>query len=414
MSTVIDTNAFLDHENILSEYDNVILSIVVLKELDKLKFKDTIGYSARSAIRNIRKYISDPSNNHRFDTNFDASLSPDMNIIMTAKRNDALLVTKDISMSILAESFNVECELKQDDNFESYDPYIIDLTPTFPFETIDLEGDQLKDFKKYIKEKFDKELTPWSFYLTKKDIFSYNPKKNMLECISKNKDCCKLLVDDGVTFKPKDKYQKAAIYSILNADATLITGKWGTGKSILSLSTALSIADNRKVFILRPTITSKKYDVGFLPGDKRSKLEDFFSGFISAFSSLYGNTRTTKSGKAGATYDYVKEEILPEKTEFLSITELHGLSIQEGDIVIVDEVQLLNIEYMSLLLSRINEGAKLIMLGDIQQTIGLLKHSESGLNKLLSLLPDKSVSVVELKEVYRNSDLCKLADKVIS
>ena len=134
---------------------------------------------------------------------------------------------------------------------------------------------------------------------------------------------------------------------------------------------------------------------------------------MSALTSLYGNTRTTKSGKKGASYDYVKEDLSHEKFEFLSMPELHGLSIQEGDIIIVDEAQLLDVEYMSLLISRIGEGAKLVLMGDMGQTVNLLKNSESGLNKLINVLPHESISVVELKEVYRNKKLCELADKLM-
>lgn len=410
--TVIDTNVFIDHPQILEEYDNVIFSIVVLKELDELKYRDNIGYSARSAIRTIRKYITE-NDSFIFDTNLDNTMTNDMNIIMAAKRHKATLLTKDVSMSLLAESFSIPCEIKQDQSLSEFSPYIEDPDCGFAFPSLDLKDEDLNNFKTYIKHKFNKDLMDWSYYLTAKDIFCYNPIKNMLECISKNGDYCNVTVDEGIIFKPKDKYQKAAVYSILNADATLLVGGWGVGKSIVSTACALSIADNRKVFILRPTVTAKRYDLGFLPGDKSEKLYQFFSGFMSALSSLYGNTRTTQSGKKGASYDYVKEDLSHEKFEFLSMPELHGLSIQEGDIIIVDEVQLLDVEYMSLLISRIGEGAKLVLMGDMGQTVNLLKNSESGLNKLINVLPHESISVVELKEVYRNKKLCELADKLM-
>jgi hypothetical protein len=52
-------------------------------------------------------------------------------------------------------------------------------------------------------------------------------------------------------------------------------------------------------------------------------------------------------------------------------------------------------------------------MGDMNQTVNLLKNSESGLNKLLNILPNKAISHVDLKTVYRNKDLCKLADKIL-
>lgn len=414
--SIIDTNVFIDHPEILEDYPNVILSIVVLKELDELKYRDNIGYSARSAIRSIRKFVSEaPKGSFTFDTNSDNSMTHDMNIIMCAKRHNATLITKDVSMTLLAESFSVECEMLVDKPVTEYSPYIVDNNCNFPFASYNLEGQDLEDFKVYIKEKFDKTLTDWSYYLTKKDIFCYNPKKDMLECISKTKEYCVLEPEEGVEFRPKDRQQKAAVYSIMNADATLLVGGWGVGKSILSTACALTLAQGRKVFILRPTIVSKRYDVGFLPGDKKEKLYQYFSGFLSALASLYGDTRTSTQVKEGkvVSYDYVKEDLCHQKFEFLTMPELHGLSIQQGDIIMVDEVQLLDVEYMSLLISRIGDGAKLILMGDMNQTVNLIKNSESGMNKLLQNLPHESISVVALTEVYRNKKLCELADRLM-
>ena len=323
-----------------------------------------------------------------------------------------LLADDELSSLINTSNIDINVPIKIDSIVGEYNPYIEDLKPTFPFEAYDLEGEQLEDFKSYISENFNTKLEPWSFYVTKKDIFCFNPNLNKLECISKNKDYCKLNLDNDIVFKPKDKYQKAAVYSILNCDATLLIGGWGTGKSIVSVATALSLSKDKKVFILRPTISSKRYDVGFMPGDKNEKLYQYFSGFMSALASLYGNTRTTKN-KEGISYDYIKEDLSQEKFEFLSMPELHGLSIQEGDIIVVDEAQLIDINYMSLLISRIGEGAKLVLMGDLNQTTNLLKMSESGLSKLLSVLPNKTLSVVELKEVYRNKELCELADNLM-
>ena len=412
--SIIDTNVFIDHPEVLEDYSNVILSIVVLKELDELKYKDNIGYSARSAIRHIRKFVSEKT--VQFDTNMDNSMTHDMNIIMCAKRHNATLITKDVSMTLLAESFSVKVEMMVDKPLTEYSPYIVDEDCQFPFSTLNLSGNELDQFKEYVKNKFDKEVVDWTYYLTSKDIFCYNPIKNMLECISCSKDYCKLQLEEGVEFKPKDRRQKAAIYSILNADATLLIGGWGVGKSIVSTACALTLAQGKKVFILRPTVVSKRYDVGFLPGDKKEKLYQYFSGFLSALASLYGDTRTQVSGdKDGkkVSYDYVKEDLCHEKFEFLTMPELHGLSIQKGDVIMVDEVQLLDVEYMSLLISRIGDGAKLILMGDLNQTVNLIKNSESGMNKLLHNLPHESISVVELTEVYRNKKLCELADKLM-
>jgi len=409
---IIDTNCFLDHADILIDYPDVIFSMISLQELDALKNDKIRGYSARAAIKSIRTYV-DKNPECILDSHIDESVSNDMNIIMTAKRYNGIVLTKDIGMTLLARALSVEFEIKEDTILEEYSPYIHDTDPGFVFQTNDLEGKQLKEFKNYILWKFDRPLSDWDYYITPEDIFCYNPHKKRLDCISRNRKYCGFNIEEGVDFRPRDIYQKAAVYSIFNADATLLTGSPGTGKSLVSVSCALALAQDRKVYILRPTIESKRYALGHLPGDKNDKLYPYFSGFMSALSTLYGNTRTPKHGMNNVDYDFIKEDLSHKKFEFLTMPELHGLSVQAGDILIADEIQLLDKEYMGLLISRIGEGAKLVLMGDMNQTVNLLKNSESGLNKLLNILPNKAISHVDLKTVYRNKDLCKLADKIL-
>jgi predicted ribonuclease YlaK len=77
----------------------------------------------------------------------------------------------------------------------------------------------------------------------------------------------------------------------------------------------------------------------------------------------------------------------------------------------VDEAQLITIDYMSMILSRPSESGKLILLGDLKQTYGVVKPSESGLLKLLRSLPHRSIAYVELQNSYR-SPLLEVADKL--
>lgn len=409
---LIDTNVFIDHSDVLAHHENIILPIVVLKELDGLKFKPEIGYAARAAIHGIRSYIKS-GKKHIFDTAYDSTINNDTNIIFSAKRHNAKILTKDVAMSLLAASFAVDCDLIDDVNVAEYESVIFDSDPEFPFPDNDLGGEDLKQFKKYIQNKFDRELEPWTYYvINKKDAFCYDPKQKKLVYITGQQRYNKFEIEEGVKFKAKDIYQKMAVYSIVNADASLLLGRYGTGKSILSTAVALSLSQDRKVFVLRPTLKKNTYDIGFLPGDKQEKLYEFFSGYMSALTALYGNTRSCNDGK-GCGYDYVKEDLSKSKLEFLTMPELHGLSVQAGDIILVDEVQLLNREYMQLLLSRIGEGAKLVMMGDLKQTYSLLKKAESGLLGLLENLPHPGLSVVELRNIYRNKELAELADKII-
>jgi PhoH-like ATPase len=90
---------------------------------------------------------------------------------------------------------------------------------------------------------------------------------------------------------------------------------------------------------------------------------------------------------------------------------IQGVSILEGEILIVDEVQLITKEYMSMILSRMSEGSKLFLLGDLHQTYSTISKQDSGLFRLQQLLPHEAIAHVELKNIYRNK-LTELAMKL--
>ncbi len=150
--------------------------------------------------------------------------------------------------------------------------------------------------------------------------------------------------------------------------------------------------------------------IGFLPGNKHDKLIEWSSGFLSALYYIYGNTNG-QSDRNGLTYDYVKEVLFQEKFEIIPLNMIQGLSLLENDIMIVDEVQLMSIDYMTMLLSRFSKGSKLIMIGDYKQTYDVVKAGESGLLALIKTLPSKELCWVKLKNSHR-SGLIELADKI--
>jgi PhoH-like ATPase len=91
------------------------------------------------------------------------------------------------------------------------------------------------------------------------------------------------------------------------------------------------------------------------------------------------------------------------------MNSIQGLSLLDNDVLMVDEIQLINISYLSMILSRPSKTGKLILMGDLKQTYNVVRPSESGLLKLLRVLPHKSLAYVELQNSYR-SDILEVAD----
>ena len=69
-------------------------------------------------------------------------------------------------------------------------------------------------------------------------------------------------------------------------------------------------------------------------------------------------------------------------------------------------------EYMSMILSRMSEGSKLFLLGDLHQTYSTINKQDSGLYRLQQILPHEALAWVDLKKIYRNK-LTEIAIKLL-
>lgn len=423
---VIDTNLLLDDANILfklaNEYDKVVIPLTVLKELDKHKYNHNLSYSARNAIRSIIDFRNEFPDKIDFHVGEEEICNNDMHIINGAIEHDADLATKDMSMSIVASSKDVDSRLYDVILNNLFDPYVyLHMEDLCQDEDIFCyqQNYHLKDYDELF-EIFSKasgrELSrdAWFFVIISTGeenpvVYAHHPIDCNFDRIDNNPIYRELYVDDYQKLKARDIYQVCAIYALREAPHTIITGRWGSGKTLLATAFSLHCS-KKKTFITRaPVGINDKYDLGFLPGNKDDKMMDWLAGFTSALYFLYGNTRGQR--KDDLDYDFIKDVVFRDKFEILPMNSIQGLSLLDNDILIVDEVQLVTVDYMSMILSRPSGTGKLILLGDLGQTYNVVKPSESGLLKLLRVLPHKSLALVNLKNSYR-SDLLEVADKL--
>lgn len=427
MSTItVDTNLLLDDEKIIyklaKDYDEILITITVLKELDKHKYNPNLAFSARSAIRAIREFKDKYPNKIKFHISDNDITNNDLRIIEATLANNADLATKDVSMSMIANAKGVNTKLYDVVMNNLFDPYnYINIEDIYQYEDqfewdkiIENENydDTIELFSKILGKTLNKD--SWFFIFiqaekTEPYIYANNPKNHWLVRIDCSPLYHEIKCDNGKIIKARDVYQVCAMYALKEADNVILTGKWGSGKSLLASAYSLQDFD-KKVFISRPPIgINSKYNIGFVPGDKEEKMCDWLGGFTSALYYIYGNTKGQTDGKNG--YDYVRDNIFPAKYEVLPLNSIQGLSLLDDDVLLVDEVQLISVDYMSMLLSRPSENGKLILMGDLKQTYDVVKPSESGLLKLLRVLPHKSLAFIKLENSYR-SDILELADKL--
>jgi PhoH-like ATPase len=423
-SILIDTNLLLDDPKIIfklsKEHEKIIIPITVLKELDKHKANPDLAYSARSAIHEIREFKDNHPDKLTLYVNEDDVSTSDLKIIRAAMDNNAKLATKDISMSLVAEAADVDCELYGVVREGLSDPYvkikISTIVDDFEYKQnyYDIAYyDTIALFSKACGKNLD--INSWFFVFIVDDedydlcLYAHNPLNFEFKRID-NISSYRGIPTIGGELEALDWYQICAIYALREAPNVLLTGKWGSGKTLLATANALD-TNKRKIFITRPPVgINRHYDIGYLPGNKEDKMADWFAGFISALYYMYSNTRDQKDGNGG-TFDFVKEEIFKKKFETVPINAIQGMSILEGDTLMVDEIQLVDVDYLSMILSRSSEGSNMVLMGDLSQTYNVVRPSESGLLKLLRALPHRSMCHVNLKNSYRG-ELVELADQL--
>jgi PhoH-like ATPase len=422
---IIDTNLLLDDANIIyklsREYEKIIIPLTVLKELDDHKYNPNLSYSARNAILAIRQFKEECPDKITFHIGDDEINGNDARIIRAAEEVGATVATKDMSMSIQAEAKGLETEIYNTVLNNVYDPYVYIFheklyTDRDVFEYGQMYAGEayesvLKTFSRAAGKELNKDA--WFFVFINVEterpiIYANNPTDYIFDRIDNNALYLEVRLD-GNTIKARDSYQNCALYALQVAPHCLITGCWGSGKTLLSVAHTLA-RSHTKAFVTRPPIgLDRKYDLGFMPGKKEDKMMDWLAGFLSALYYIFGNSRGQM--KDGATYDYIKDQMFSQLFEILPMNAIQGLSLLDKDVLLVDEVQLISVDYISMILSRPSKTGKLILMGDLKQTYNVVKPSESGLLKLLRVLPHRSMAYVELQNSYR-SDILEVADKL--
>lgn len=404
---VLDTNVLLETPELLEDRTiQFILPYTVLKELDDLKRKRyELGHAVRIAARAIMK--------HKEHLHFDFSGKDsdgsfnDERILDATAHNDAELFTEDILMTLLAEARGitttnpsareeveemtgyVELEVTEDmdDLIQSY----------YSRSAVTTKGYEVDMLHKYLPRLPNPTESVILFWGDSYTIYKYDAANDYyVKALPRSK---KVQVNgSGPVIEAFDAYQHLALISACNMDIplTIIDGAIGSGKTLLSLAAALHLKyahHMNTVYITRPPIgIDSRYDVGFLPGSAADKLNPWIGGVISNLELLYPR---------GA------QEVFAENFQHFPVNSAQGYSIHNS-VLIVDEAQLLSIDVMKQIISRVSSGSKLILLGDEAQSYKIVPKAESGFRRLKNLLPSPLVEYVKLKKIYR-SELAELS-----
>lgn len=387
---VLDTNVILHDFRCLDNFEenDVYLPIVVLEELDKFKKgNDQINYNAREFLRQLDAITDDnlftegtPLGNglgklfvetgikaqERVYQIFPERISDHriLSAVIEISERDAkvktILVTKDINLRMKARAIGLTAEdyindkvvdvllfEKQHKTFKDMDSSVIDRLYSTP------EGISLDEFD------LDMAVTANECFVMKngkKSVLTrYNPFTNKISRIEKQ-------ICYGI--QPRNAEQSFAIEVLMDPEIKLvaITGKAGTGKTLLALAAALKQSENfEQILLARPIVALGNKELGFLPGDEKQKIAPYMQPLFDNLSVI-----KTHIPYGGAESRNIEEMQKSKKLEIEALAYIRGRSLSEM-ICIVDEAQNLTPHEIKTIITRAGEGTKMIFTGDLQQ-----------------------------------------------
>jgi PhoH-like ATPase len=434
---ILDTNVLLhDYKCIYNfEENDVIIPIVVLEELDKFKRgNDQINFHAREFTRELDKLSGDMLltaniplgenlGNLHIETGKDFSdkvsqsfseRTPDHRILAIAeyvsnanKDKTVVLISKDINLRMKAKSLGILAQDYQNDKVANIDDLYKGITVMEGMDQ-DLisklyelpEGVASEEFK------FDQKMKGHQFFIMKNNgssaLSHFNPVSKLLNRVIKQ-------TTYGID--PRNAEQTFALDALCNPDIQLVslTGKAGTGKTLVALAAALAQHKRYKqIFLARPIVPLANRDLGFLPGDVKEKMEPYMQP-------LYDNLTVIKHKFSHQSPEFVRinEMVKEEKLVITPLAYIRGRSLS-GIFFIVDEAQNLTPHEIKTIITRAGEGTKMVFTGDIEQIDSpYLDTASNGLSYLSDKMKDQDIFAhVNLVKGER-SFLSELASKLL-
>ncbi|MGI6679973.1 MAG: PhoH family protein [Bdellovibrionota bacterium] len=432
---VIDTSVILHDHNVITHFKDqyVAIPIAVLEELDNFKKgNDTKSYSAREFIRFIDKIseasmlqnwvpigkdckgffkvvyprvkkvnaeivFDDDKNDHKI---LNAALT-----LQESENKKVVLITKDIALRVKARALDITAEDYEQGKIKDVEMLdtgknIVELDEPTLIEKIFEDG--------YLEEK-DITFRPLevnNFYILKygkqSALTFYNCNKRILE---------KVLKKAVYRIEPRNAEQIFAIDALLRPDIPLVAlqGVAGTGKTLLALASALEQRrDFKQVFVARPVVPLGNKDMGFLPGDIKSKITPYMEP-------LWDNLRYIKSQFSDSSKESSKidELIRTEKIEIAPLSYIRGRSLSNV-IFIVDEAQNLTPHEVKTIITRAGDNTKIIFTGDIHQIdTPYLDALSNGLSFLIDRLRGNRLFAHIKLEKGERSELANLANELL-
>lgn len=463
---VLDTNVLLYEPASLLGFKNhnIFISSIVLQELDNLKIKNMgVSQDARQVIRLLDKLIGDAGPNeltiegvvrnelggrlfiptlNLHHAVYSDKFTNDQLIIKDAlgltrgelandcvseeiKNNDTIFVSKDINARLVAKAAGLKAQdyraanLKRSDAADTRSIIPVDFgqidTAQDHGESVFFDGgDKCRMTLDFIRGLTGVEPHPLLTMYTE----DTDDRKGYMYIIRYINEGMAYLYFYPLHAVKNTAYGMSAIKTEVEQDIALrmllddtlpcvvLTGKAGSGKTILSLAAALELTAERKRYkkiLITKSMSKLEEDIGFLPGTEADKMWPVLECFMDNLEVILFEGDTEAHPSKEMTINHILERYIQPK----AINFMRGRSFQ-NTFIIVDEVQNLTPHQVKTLVTRVGQSSKIVLLGDLNQIDNpFLTEYSSGLAYVINRMRDSEyVGHVELKGSPR-SDLAE-------
>ncbi|MDD3980165.1 MAG: PhoH family protein, partial [Proteiniphilum sp.] len=387
---ILDTNVILHDYKCLDNFEenDIFIPFIVLEELDKFKKgSDQINFNARAFVRELdlitdddlftsgadlgvgkgNLYIVNASGvNKKIYDAFPEKI-PDNRILSVVDdiatkhpQMKTVLVSKDINLRMKARSLGILAEdyitdkVTNIDIFDQGEVVIEGVNPDLIDQIYAQNGGvDLDAFS------FETQPDPNQCFILKSErnsvLARYNPFTMKITRVDK---------ENNFGIQPRNAEQAFAFEVLNDPEVKLVglTGKAGTGKTLLALASALK---QHKIYgqilLARPIVSLSNKDLGYLPGDEKQKVAPYMQPL---FDNL--NVIKTQLGQNSPDVRVIEELQKTGQLEIEALAFIRGRSLTET-FCIIDEAQNLTPHEVKTIITRAGENTKMVFTGDLQQ-----------------------------------------------
>jgi len=434
---VIDTNVILHESACIYQFEenDIVIPIPVLEELDRFKKgNEILNFHARAFLRALDTLSGEKLFNGgvrigpglgRISLKLDQEFHKDLTLNFSSDNIDhhilniaywldkenpskrVVLVTKDVNLRMKAKAVGLPASDYTSDHVKDisqlYTGYRVEenaseeLINQLYTEACEIDASRLKSKKDFLPNEYS------IICSGKKSVLGrYDAATGKIKRVNK-------VQAYGIT--PRNAEQTFAVNALLDTKISLvtITGKAGTGKTLLALAAALETKKYyRQIYIARPVVPLSNKDIGYLPGDIQSKMEPYMQP-------LYDNLGVIQNrfGASDLKHKTIQRMLEEERLVIAPLAYIRGRSLVDI-FFIVDEAQNLTPHEVKTIITRAGENTKLVFTGDLFQIDHpYLDTYSNGLSFLIDKMQGQKLYTHINLEKGERSELAELASNLL-